>query len=92
MCIFDSLKKYAEGYELAGTRNFTPEEISAVSSAKVVPSTYGLSVCFVLKAGGQAYIPVSRDSTCQAGDVVDMTKAKVLKLTRDGESIDRVEV
>ena len=92
MTVFDSLKHYGNSYEVKETRDFTPDEIAMVASNKVVNSDYGLSVCFFMKAGGQVYIPVSRDSVASVGDVVDLSKAKLLTLSREGsQDINRVE-
>lgn len=92
MNIFASLQKYATRYEVKNTRSFDAEELSQISSAKVVASQYGMSVCFYMVAGGQTYVPVSRDSICHVGDVVDVTKAKILTLEKDGETINRIEI
>jgi len=45
-----------------------------------------------MASGGQTYIPVSRDSVCQVGDTVDPSKAKVLFLEKDGDTIQRIEL
>ena len=92
MNIFASLQKYATRYEVKDTRSFNTEELAQISSAKVVASQYGMSVCFYMKAGGQTYVPISRDSICQVGDAVDVTKVKILTLEKDGETINRIEI
>lgn len=80
------------GWELADTRKFTQEEINMVASAEVVPSQYGKSVKFALVGGGCVYIPVSRDSAVGTGQVVDLQAARILTLTKPGESpIERIE-
>ena len=69
------------------------EEIDSVKEAVVVPSQYGNSVCFMLKAGGQVFLPLSNDSNVGVGESVDLTKAKLLTLEKDGEKdIQRVRV
>lgn len=93
MNIFSSLQVYAGKWNLKSARKFDVEEINAVSSAEVVASQYGNSVCFFLKSGGQTYIPLSNDSTLSVGDPVDLTKAELLTLSKDGESdINRVKL
>ena len=92
MNIFAGLQKYASKYELIDSRDFTPEELSQVTSAKVVSSQYGMSVCFYMKSGCQTYVPVSRDSSTSIGDDVDLTKVKILTLEKDGETINRIEI
>ncbi len=84
--VFDSLTKYADNWKVVGEREFNSEEIAAVKSASVVSSQYGSSVCFLMKSGGQTYIPLSRDSELVVGDSVDLFKAKLLTLHRDGDS------
>jgi hypothetical protein len=47
-----------------------------------------------MKSGCQTYIPLSRDSSATEGDRVDLAKAKILTLVKEGtdEKIDRVEI
>lgn len=93
MNIFDSLAKYANQYSVVSRRNFNDVEKSAVLSADVVASEYGLSVCFLMISGGKTYIPVSRDSVCSVGDKVNLDTAELLVLSREGsDPINRVEV
>lgn len=93
MNIFDSLQKYANRYEVRNTRPFNAEELAGIVSAKVVPSQYGLSVCFFMTSGCQQYIPLSKNSVAQVGDIVDVKAARVLTLDRDGsDEILRVEI
>lgn len=91
--IFASLRTYAGKWAVKGEpRNFTQEEIAAVREAVVVPSTYGLSVCFFMKSGGQTYIPLSTTSAKGSGEIIDLAAAKLVTLQKDGESdIYRVE-
>lgn len=91
MNIFSRLQVYAGKWNLKSSRSFEAEEIAAVTKAEVVASQYGNSVCFFMKAGGQTYIPLSTDSTLTVGDSVDLSKAELLTLGKDGESdINRV--
>ena len=92
MSIFDKLDVYAAKWAKTASRAFQPEEISAVSSAVVVNSDYGKSVCFFMKAGGRTYLPLSTESAYQLGEEVDLTSAKIITLSKSGESdISRVE-
>lgn len=86
MNIFASLRQYAGKWSEKSSRTFTAEEINAVREAVIVPSTYGLSVCFFMKSGGQTYIPLSTASTMGSGEVVDLSQAKLVTLQKDGES------
>lgn len=83
--IISSLQKYAGSWSVKETRKFTDEELAMVTSAKVVPSQYGSSVCLFLTSGQQAYIPLSNDATAQNGDTVNLKEATLLCLSREGE-------
>lgn len=96
MNIFASLKVYAakwtvkvtkdaEGNIVPNPRNFTKEEIDYILHAEVVPSQFGNSVELTPISGGKSYIPLDRDSTLGVGDIVDLTKAKLLTLEKQGE-------
>lgn len=92
MNVFNGLKVYAGKWAVANSRSFSDEEINAVSSASVVDSQYGLSVCFFMKGGGQTFIPLSTNSSLNVGDSVNLSAAKILTLHRDGEAdIMRIE-
>lgn len=93
MNIFSTLKTYAGKWNVKSSRAFTKEEIQAVESATVVPSQYGNSVCFMMVGGGQTYIPLANDATVGIGESIDLTKAKLLTLEKNGESdINRVSI
>lgn len=92
MNIFNSLRKYAGKWAVIASRAFTVEEQNAVSSAKVVTSQYGNSVCFMMVGGGQTFIPLSQNSSKAVGDTIDLSKAQLLTLAKDGEeNIYRIE-
>ena len=84
--IFASLRQYAGKWAVKSSRNFTEEEISAVSSNQVVASQYGNSLCFFMKNGGMTFIPMSNTSTKGIGESVDLTSAKLVTLGKEGES------
>ena len=93
MNIFSSLKIYAGKWSVKETRNFTEEEISQVSQAVVVPSQYGNSVQFTMAGGGLTFIPLDQNSTLGSGEIVDLTKAKLVTLCKSGENdIYRVSI
>lgn len=83
--VISALQKYAGNWSVKETRKFTDEEIAMVTSAKVVPSQYGNSVCLFLTSGQQAFIPLSNDATAVSGDVVDLKEATLICLERPGE-------
>lgn len=93
MNIFNAIKVYAGKWQVKDSRAFSQEEIDAVAKASVVDSQYGLSVCFFLKSGGQSFIPLSSTSSLNVGDAVNLSAAKLLTLSREGDSdIMRVEI
>lgn len=95
MNIFSGLQVYGGSWNVVEekTRSFNAEELALIDHAEVVASEYGNSVCFFMHGGGQSYIPLSRDSQLTVGDTVDVTKAKLLTLHRDGsEDITRVQI
>lgn len=93
MNVFAALRVYAGKWNETAKRLFSPEEIAAVESAVVVTSQYGYSVCFLMKAGGQTYIPLDQSSSLSEGDKVDLTKALLVTLSRPGENdIYRVRI
>ena len=91
--IFEGRTVYGGSWNVVDSRSFDAEEIAAVKKAEVVSSQYGNSVCFFMKSGGQVYIPLSNQSSLAVGDTVDMAKAKILTLHRDGdEDIARIDI
>ena len=93
MNIFSALRVYAGKWNEKKVESFKAEEIALVDKAEVVESQYGLSVCFFMKAGGQSYIPLDQNSSAAIGDSVDLTKAQVVTLCKQGENdIYRVRV
>ena len=92
MNIFSKLRQYAGKWQLKDSRKFSEEEIAAVERTEVVASQYGNSVCFFMKQGGMAFIPLSKESTLGVGESVDLSTAKLLTLSKEGEDdILRVE-
>ena len=92
MNIFAGLQVYAGKWNVVDTRSFNDEEKAMISSAEVVLSEYGNSVCFHMVSGGQTYIPLSNQSSLAVGDSVDLNKAKLLTLHRDGSAdITRID-
>lgn len=93
MNIFSSLRVYAGKWMLKASRAFSQEELDAVKSATVVASQYGNSVCFMMKSGGQTFIPLDQSSSLGVGENVDLSKAELLTLGKEGEAdIHRVRI
>lgn len=90
--IFSSLREYAGKWTEKARRNFSNEEKAEVASATVVPSQFGTSVCFFMKAGGNKYIPLSNTSKAQVGQSINLDNAQLITLGKAGEQdIVRVE-
>lgn len=94
MGILDSLRLYRGKWEESARSAFSADDINAVASATVVASDFGHSVCFMLKSGGMKFMPVSNTSKpTQVGESVDLTKATVITLSREGDAdIERIEI
>lgn len=86
MNIFSSLRVYAGKWSEKARRAFSSEEIAAISKATVVDSQYGLSVCFMMVSGGQTYIPLDQNSSKCSGDEIDLSKAELVTLSKQGEA------
>ena len=86
MNIFAALRVYAGKWNVKESRVFTSDEIAAVQSATVVDSQYGQSVCFLMVSGGQTYIPLDQNSSKATGDTIDLNKAELLTLSKQGEA------
>ena len=92
MNVFFFFYVYGSSWNVINSRSFEAGEIALVRKAEVVSSEYGKSVCFFMASGGQTYIPLSNQSTLGVGDSVDLNKAKILTLHRDGsDDITRID-
>lgn len=93
MNIFSNLRVYASKWSVKETRSFSEEEKSSISQAVVVPSQYGASVQFTMQGGGSTYIPLDQNSQLAEGELVDLSKAQLVTLSKSGEAdIYRVSV
>lgn len=86
MNIFSALRVYAGNWKETALRAFSSDELSAVASATVVDSQYGQSVCFVMKSGGKTFIPLDQNSSKATGESVDLSKASLVTLSKQGEA------
>ena len=85
MGFLDKLRTYAGSWSEAGREHLSKAEVAQVESATVVEGQYGLSICFVMKAGGKKFMPLSRDSHLEEGDSVDIKSVEIITLERDGD-------
>lgn len=93
MNIFSALRVYAGKWSEKESRIFSSDEVAAVDVAKVVESSYGYSVCFFMKNGGMTFIPLDQNSSAALGSTIDLTKASLVTLQKQGEQdIYRVRV
>ena len=86
MNIFNSLRIYAGKWEVKNERPFNQEEINAIVQAVVIASQYGNSVQFTMKDGGLTFIPLDQNSQLGTGELVDLSKAKLVTLSKSGEA------
>lgn len=93
MSIFAGCKSYEGIWEVSSVDTIPQDDLNAIQSAHVVNSQYGLSVCFIMKAGNVFYKPLDQNSVASAGDAVDLSKAKVVTLSKQGEAdIQRIRI
>lgn len=84
-------------WKVVKARKLTKREKSKIIKAEIVETTYGFSVCFTMKSGSKACIPVSSKvivSTNNVGDIIPLDIIKVLTLkggTAGKDEIERVE-
>ena len=84
--IFGGLTIYALKWEVKDEVALDAEDKAQFSSAKVVSSDFGKSVCFFLKGGGQQYIPMSNQGEQLAvGDSVNLDAVTIQILGRPGD-------
>lgn len=87
------IKHVAEMWKISNSRHLTNEEISAISSNRVVKSQYGLSVEFSMKKGGVTYIPLLKNDKLSENTEINLHDAKILTLSKEGEKdIYRIDV
>lgn len=90
---FSNKKTYGGKWQVVSSRKFTPEEVDQVAKAVVVSSEYGNSCCFFMKNSNIHFTPMSTDSTLSVGEDVDLTKAEILTLHKEGENnIERIKL
>lgn len=93
--IFSGIQIYGEKWEVKNEVALDAEDKAMFSSAKVVSSDFGKSVCFFLKGGrGTQFIPLSNQGKQLAiGDSVNLDNVTIQVLGRTGEKdIMRVKV
>ena len=85
MSILDKIRTYAGSWREASRDKLSKAEAASISSVEVVEGQYGLSMCFMMKAGGKKFIPLSRDSDLEEGDSVKISSVELITLERDGD-------
>ena len=84
--------KNKEGWRILERRPFSRSEIETTSRAEVIDSQFGNSVGFFLNSGGFFHIPLVKYSSLAIGDIVDLSRANIVTLTKKGDgNIMRVE-
>lgn len=91
-----AIKVYsAQWVEQGEAQRIDAEDASVLMpTAEVVKSTYGYSMKFVLRAGGQMYVPVSTRETVTVGMKVSLDNITISTLKKEGsdEIIYRVNI
>lgn len=91
MGFLDKLRTYAGSWSEASRDKLSKAEQASIESIEVVEGQYGLSMCFLMKAGGKKFMPLSRDSQLEEGDSVDLKSVEISTLERSGEEIFRAD-
>lgn len=87
MSIFTALNTYGGNWNVTGTpETLSEKEISGIDTVVVKDSKFGASMCFMLKGGREKFIPLSRDSELEVGEVVDPSSVSIVRLEKAGES------
>lgn len=84
--VLAGVRIYGQKWEVVEEQRFSENDLQNIESARVVDSQYGSSCCLFLKGGHTAFIPMATDSKLKVGETVDVTKAKVLILSKPGEA------
>lgn len=88
-----SIQHIAEHWKITNVRPFSDAEINSVADTRVVKSQYGLSVEFLFKQGGVSYIPLMGKDKLPVDAKLNLQKAKILTLSREGEKdIYRIDI
>lgn len=90
--IFEAVKTYATSWEVTNVRKFTDEELLMIKDTEIVPSDYGCAVKCFMVGGGTKFLSLGKHSRGEIGDHPDLSKARILTLTRDGEECTKVEL
>lgn len=90
----EKLRLYRGKWNVKSVDKFDAAEAASISSAVVVPSDFGQSVCMTLKSGGSRYMPLSNTSRAVAnGEEINVADCNVVTLGREGDDdIYRIEV
>lgn len=91
MGFLDKLRTYAGSWSEASRDKLSRTEQASIKSIEIVEGQYGPSMCFLMKAGGKKFMPLSRDSQLEGGDSVDIKSVEISTLERDGEEIYRAD-
>lgn len=90
--IFDSAKTYAASWEVTNVRRFTDEELLMIKDTEIVPADYGCAVKCFMVGGGTKYLSLGKNSRGEIGDHPDLSKARILTLTREDKECTKVEL
>ena len=81
----DERVDYYRGWKVTNKRPFTDEEIKLVKEALVVQTKAGYSVKFIFNDLRETYIPVDENSNVGICEIIDLTNALLLTLSKPGQ-------
>ena len=89
MGFLDSLRTYGSSWAETSKEKLSSNEVKAIDKIEVTTkdNEWGTSVsmCFFMKSGGRKFVPLSRDSDLEVGDIVDPKSVEIITLERAGD-------
>ena len=86
--IFGGLTIYAQKWEVKDEVALDAEDKALFSSARVVSSDFGKSVCFLF-VNGKRYIPLEPTADVAIGDTLAVDKLKIVALNYTGTNVNQ---
>ena len=82
-----------KGWRIKERRPFSSAETQSIKKAEVVDSQFGNSAGFYMNSGGFTTIPLVSYSSLAIGDIIDLSKANIVTLSKDDDcDLMRVEI
>ena len=91
MGAFDGVKLYPIScWTVVKEREFTENELKSIKEAKVIPSKFGMSVCFMF-VNGNRYIPLEPVAAVNLGDRLKPENLKLIELEYTGTDPNQIK-